>query len=86
MTTAIAALTCARCHRPIPPPAADCVIADAVCAECGPFHCLSCKERTPTLNPELFTMANGKSGSRGVCAGCGRRKTRIGGLAAFAAA
>ena len=83
MTTAIAALSCSRCHRPVPPPPLD-FIGTVVCAECGPFHCLSCKERTPTLNPELFAMKNGKSGSRGVCGGCGRRKTRIGGLPAFA--
>ena len=87
MTTQVA-INCAKCENLIASPlTADgqtmkdgAPITLAICAVCGPFHCLTCKQRTASINPELYTMGNGHPGSRGICAVCGRKKNRLGAL------
>lgn len=88
------AITCSKCDNRIDSPhAADGqtmkggeAVDQAVCADCAPFHCLTCKDRTSSLNPEIYAMANGHKGSRGICAICGRKKNRIGALAGLVTA
>ena len=87
MTTQVA-INCAKCENLIDSPLAangqtmkdGVAIALAICAVCGPFHCLTCKQRTASINPEIYTMGNGHPGSRGICAVCGRKKNRLGAL------